>query len=64
MDKQQIANLQPQKAPYLKPTIRALDVSELPEEWVNALRNSAQLPVPEEIDRRQSKTKAAGAKQD
>ena len=54
-----------QKAPYEKPTIRTLDVSELPEEWVNALRNSAQVPVPEEIDRRQSKTKAAvGAKQD
>jgi hypothetical protein len=35
MDKKQIAKV---PAPYVTPTIRTLDISELPEKWINALR--------------------------
>jgi hypothetical protein len=45
MAKQQIAKTEPQKASYVTPTIRTLDISELPEKWINALRIKARLRI-------------------
>jgi hypothetical protein len=61
MAEKQIAKSNPKKAPYIAPTIRTFDVSELPEKWINALRSTGQLRLPalEEIEARQSKAKAA-----
>jgi hypothetical protein len=56
---EKIANSNSKKSPYVKPAIRTFDVSELPEEWINALRSSAQLQVPEEIKTGRNKAKAA-----
>jgi hypothetical protein len=45
MAEQHIAKTEPQKAIYVTPTIRTLDISELPEKRINALRIKARLRV-------------------